>query len=145
MIYYKGVDKYMSYTIKQVSEMMNISISTIRYYDKEGLLPFLERSPSGYRIFKDSDISTLHVIECFKSTGMSIAEMKRFMAMVKRGDESLEERYQVFLKRKETVQKQIDELQKQMNTIEHKLWYYKTAIEAGTEAIHKKNHIKCDE
>ena len=135
----------MPYSIKQVSEMMNIPISTIRYYDKMGLLPFLEKSPAGYRIFKDDDITMLQIIECFKSTGMSIVEMQQFIEMVKRGDHSLNERYQLFLDRKAAVQKQIDDLQKQMNVIEHKLWYYQTAIEAGTEAIHKDSHIKCNE
>ncbi|MGN1183044.1 MAG: MerR family transcriptional regulator [Faecalibacillus sp.] len=135
----------MPYTIKQVSEMMNIPISTIRYYDKEGLLPFLEKKPSGYRVFKDSDITMLQVIECFKSTGMSINEMQKFIEMVKRGDESLEERYNLFLERKEVVQKQMDDLHKQMDVINHKLWYYKTAIEAGTESIHKENNTKCNE
>lgn len=44
------------YTIKEVSEIMKLPISTIRYYDKEGLLPFIERKASGYRIFTESDI-----------------------------------------------------------------------------------------
>ncbi|MGN0246710.1 MAG: MerR family transcriptional regulator [Lachnospiraceae bacterium] len=135
----------MPYTIKQVSEMMNIPISTIRYYDKEGLLPFLEKKPSGYRIFKDSDITMLQVIECFKSTGMSVAEMQQFIQMVKRGDESLEERYNLFCERKNIVQKQMENLQKQMDIIDHKLWYYETAIKAGTEAIHKEHNTKCNE
>lgn len=135
----------MPHSIKQVSEMMNIPISTIRYYDKMGLLPFLEKSPSGYRMFKDDDITMLQIIECFKSTGMSIVEMQQFIEMVKRGDDSLKERYDLFLDRKEIVQNQIDELQKQMDIINHKLWYYQTAIEAGTEAIHKENNIKCNE
>lgn len=135
----------MPHSIKQVSEMMNIPISTIRYYDKMGLLPFLEKSPSGYRMFKDDDITMLQIIECFKSTGMSIVEMQQFIEMVKRGDESLNERYQLFLDRKAAVQKQIDDLQKQMDVIEHKLWYYETAIEAGTEAIHKDHNTKCNE
>ena len=56
----------MSYTIKEVSKMMNLPASTIRYYDKEGLLPFLEKKPSGYRVFKDTDITMLQIIECFK-------------------------------------------------------------------------------
>ncbi len=135
----------MSYTIKQVSEKMNIPISTIRYYDKKGLLPFLEKAESGYRLFKDSDIQMLQVINCFKSTGMSIAEMQKFVEMVKRGDESLQERYDLFLERQKIVQKELDELEKQMQVIRHKLWYYKTAIEAGSENIHKQNNIKCNE
>lgn len=135
----------MSYTIKEVSKMMNLPASTIRYYDKEGLLPFLEKKPSGYRVFKDSDITMLKIIECFKSTGMSIVEMKQFIDMVKRGDESLQERYDLFLERKNILQQQMDALQKQMDVVDHKLWYYETAIEAGTESIHKNDNVKCNE
>ena len=124
----------MTYTIKQVSEMMSLPVSTIRYYDKMGLIPFLEKNESGYRIFKEQDISMLRIIECFKNTGMSISEMQQYVEMVKRGDESLEERYQLFVRRKEIV---LEEM-RQLETIEHKLWYYETAIKAGTEDIHKK-------
>ena len=132
----------MTYTIKQVSEMMSLPISTIRYYDKMGLIPFLEKNDSGYRIFKDDNIAMLRIIECFKRTGMSISEMQQFVEMVQRGDESLEERYELFKKRKEIVLEEMNELQKQLETIDHKLWYYETAIEAGTEAIHKTQN--CD-
>ena len=128
----------MTYTIKQVSEMMSLPVSTIRYYDKMGLIPFLEKNESGYRIFKEQDISMLRIIECFKNTGMSISEMQQYVEMVKRGDESLEERYQLFVRRKEIVLEEMRQLEKQLETIDHKLWYYKTAIEAGTEDIHKK-------
>ena len=128
----------MTYTIKQVSEMMSLPVSTIRYYDKMGLIPFLEKNESGYRIFKEQDISMLRIIECFKNTGMSISEMQPYVEMVKRGDESLEERYQLFVRRKEIVLEEMRQLEKQLETIEHKLWYYETAIKAGTEDIHKK-------
>ena len=128
----------MTYTIKQVSEMMSLPVSTIRYYDKMGLIPFLEKNESGYRIFKEKDISMLRIIECFKNTGMSISEMQQYVKMVKRGDESLEERYQLFVRRKEIVLEEMRQLEKQLETIDHKLWYYETAIKAGTEDIHKK-------
>ena len=128
----------MTYTIKQVSEMMSLPVSTIRYYDKMGLIPFLEKNESGYRIFKEKDISMLRIIECFKNTGMSISEMQQYVEMVKRGDESLEERYQLFVRRKEIVLEEMRQLEKQLETIDHKLWYYETAIKAGTEDIHKK-------
>ena len=126
------------YTIKEVSEKMNLPISTIRYYDKEGLLPFIERKPSGYRIFSDSDLQMLNVIECFKSTGMSIKNIKQFIEWV---NDSLQERYHLFVERKKVVEEQMAELQKQMDIIDYKLWYYQTAIEAGTEDIHKDKNI----
>jgi DNA-binding transcriptional MerR regulator len=128
----------MKYGIKEVSSMVQIPLSTIRYYDAEGLLPFLERKESGYRIFSDGDIALLQVIECFKSTGMSIKDIRRFVDLIKQGDETLQERYDMFAEQKKIIQKQMDDIQKQMDVVDHKLWYYRTALEAGTEAIHRK-------
>ena len=125
----------MDYTISDVSKIMHLPVSTIRYYDKEGLLPFLKRKDSGYRIFTDADIQMLQVIECFKSTGMPIKDIRRFVDLVKEGDSSLPERYQLFLERKKAVRLQMEQLQKQMEIIEHKCSYYRAAVEAGTEAI----------
>lgn len=90
----------MKYGIKEVSSMVQIPLSTIRYYDAEGLLPFLERKESGYRIFSDGDIALLQVIECFKSTGMSIKDIRRFVELIKQGDETLQERYDMFAEQK---------------------------------------------
>ena len=59
------------YTIGQVSEMFHLPISTLRYYDKEGLFPNMERS-SGIRRFSEIEIDTLYVIECLKKTGISV-------------------------------------------------------------------------
>ena len=134
----------MVYTIKEVSEMMDLPVSTIRYYDKEGLLPYIERKASGYRLFHESDIKMLQVIECFKRTGMPIKDIKQFIEYVKLGDASLEERYAMFKEREAAVKQQMVDLQKQMDLIQHKLWYYQTAIEAGTEAIHTENGTTCE-
>lgn len=65
----------MSYSISEVAEKLNLTVYTLRYYDKEGLMPFVERSSNGTRLFKDSDIDALKVIECLKSTGMPIKEI----------------------------------------------------------------------
>ena len=136
----------MKFTIREVSERMNLSISTIRYYDKEGLLPFIERKESGYRVFAESDITMLQVIECLKNTGMSIKDIKEFSDWVKEGDSSLIKRYEMFQERKKVVAEQMLELQKSLDLINNKCWYYKAAIEAGTEDIHRANNITwCDD
>ncbi|WP_243186973.1 hypothetical protein [Clostridium muellerianum] len=70
---------------------------------------------------------------------MSIKDIKRYMDLCQEGDSTLKERLEIFFERKEIVQKQMNELNKVMETINHKIWYYETAIEAGTEAIHKQN------
>jgi DNA-binding transcriptional MerR regulator len=127
----------MNYSIGEVSEKLNLPKSTIRYYDKEGLLPFVERKESGIRIFAESDISMLQVIECLKSTGLSIKDIKKFSEWCQKGDQSLQERYELFLESRKNVKEQMAELQKTLELIEHKCWYYETALEAGTESIHK--------
>nr|WP_256522619.1 MerR family transcriptional regulator [Halobacillus sp. A5] len=114
----------------------------MRYYDKEGLLPFVERTDSGRRLFKENDIEALKVIECLKSTGMPIKEIKSFIDWCGDGDATLQQRYNMFIERKATVEAQLAELNKTMEVIEHKCWYYKTALEAGTEDIHKDDKIE---
>lgn len=86
----------------------------------------------------ESDVNMLKIIECFKKTGMSISEIKQFVHWLKEGDSSLQQRYDLFKNRKEIVLNEMKNLEKQLELIDHKLWYYKTAIEAGTEEIHKK-------
>lgn len=128
----------MNYTIKQVSNMLNIPATTLRYYDKEGLLPYIERRGSGYRVFSESDIDMLRLIECLKATGMSIKDIKQFVDWTKLGDASLKERHDMFLERKRVVEEQMEALQKTMDLISYKCWYYETALEAGTEKVHEK-------
>ena len=65
------------YTIGQVSEMFDLPITTLRYYDKEGLLPFVARSSGGIRQFRESDIEWLRVIGCMKKAGMSIKDIRQ--------------------------------------------------------------------
>ena len=119
----------MNYTIKQVSNMLNIPATTLRYYDKEGLLPYIERRGSGYRIFSESDIDMLRLIECLKATGMSIKDIKQFVDWTKLGDASLKERHDMFLERKRVVEEQMEALQKTMDLISYKCWLsFKTII-----------------
>lgn len=126
------------YTIKEAAKKMNLPASTIRYYDKQGLLPFVERLESGYRSFSEADMGMLNMIECLKRTGMPIKEIKQFCQWVQQGDASLQQRYDMFQERRKVVQEQMEQLKKTMEVIEYKCWYYETALAAGTESIHKK-------
>ncbi len=128
----------MEYTIGEVAKVLNLSASTLRYYDKEGLMPFVERKASGIRVFKNDDIGALRIIECLKNTGMPIKEIKRFIDLTLVGDDSIDERLNIILKQRESVLQQIEELKGHLATLDHKKWYYETAKEAGTCDIHKK-------
>ena len=74
----------MTYTISETAKLLNVAPSTIRYYDKEGLLPFVERSNGGIRIFTEENFQWLYIIECLKKTGLSIKDIKRFIDMAMR-------------------------------------------------------------
>ncbi|WOZ40806.1 MerR family transcriptional regulator [Paenibacillus polymyxa] len=130
-----------TYSISEVAKELNLTAYALRYYDKEGLMPFVERTSSGTRLFKESDIDALKIIECLKSTGMPIKEIKNFIDWCSGGDSTLQQRYDMFMERKATVEAQMEEQRKTMEVIEHKCLYYKTALDAGTENIHKNNNI----
>ena len=82
----------MFYTIGEMAKKMGVAPSTLRYYDKEGLLPFVERSGGGIRMFKDEDIEWLSIIECLKKTGMPIKEIKQFIDWCIEGDSTIDKR-----------------------------------------------------
>jgi len=132
------------YSIKEVSQMLHLPASTIRYYDKEGLLPFVKRTEAGYRVFDDGDITMLKIIECLKLTDMPIKDIRQFTKWVQMGDASLQERRDMFSARREAVLQQMEKLQQTLKVIEYKYWYYQTALEAGTEEVHKTGQVHRD-
>ena len=123
----------MSYTIKQVSEMTGLPIPTLRYYDKEGLLPGLQRRESGYRVFTDDDLETIQIIECFKQSGLQIKEMKHFMELAARGDETLQECHDIYLGQVKRLEEKIAMLDEALAVSKTKLKLYEEALAAGTE------------
>ena len=126
-----------TYSIGEVAKELNLTVYTLRYYDKEGLMPFVERTDSGIRVFKESDLEALKIIECLKSTGMPIKEIKNFIEWCTEGDSTLQLRFDMFMERKANVEAQMEALKKTMEIIDHKCSYYRTALEVGTENIFK--------
>lgn len=121
------------YNIGEVAKMFDLSISTIRFYDKEGLLLDIERDPSGVRKFNGKTIEALRVIECLKKSGMQIKDIKQFMKWCDEGNDTLEIRKEMFLKRKEAVEAEIKALEKVLDMIKFKCWYYDVATQDGTD------------
>ena len=126
----------MIYTVGEIAKKLNVTASTLRYYDKEGLLPFVERSGGGMRMFKENDLSWLQIIECLKKTGMPIKDIKHFMDCCMEGDSKIDERLSIIKSQRDAVINQMEEMQKMLDMLNYKCWYYETAKEAGTCAIH---------
>ena len=121
----------MAYTIGEMSKMLNVSSSTIRYYDKEGLLPFVERTEGGIRVFKEKDYEFLKIIHCLKATGMQIKDIRKFILLVIQGDKTIDARLKLFQNQKNEVEKHIQQLEEALDTIKFKCWYYETAKVVG--------------
>ena len=119
------------YTIGQVSAMFNLPVSTLRYYDKEGFFPNLERK-GNIRYFSDNELEALRIIECLKKSGLEIKDIKQFFIWVSEGSSSYEKRKELFETRKSAVETEIQALQKTLSLLKFKCWYYETAKEAGT-------------
>lgn len=122
----------MSYTIGEVAKLTGLSISTLRYYEKEGLLLGVKRH-SGIREFEDKDLNALSLIECLKTSGLQLDEIKEYMDLAKEGDSSLSLRQQIILKSERRLLTQMDALKHSLDMISYKKWYYSTAIMAGSE------------
>lgn len=134
----------MIYTVGEAAKQINVAASTLRYYDKEGLLPFLERSGSGMRMFKDEDLSWLRTIDCLKKTGMPIKDIKNFIDYCVEGDSRIDERLSIIKAQRDSVIAQMKEMQEMLEMLNFKCWYYETAKESGTCSIHDSNNERLD-
>jgi DNA-binding transcriptional MerR regulator len=114
----------MNFTIQEVASKFNLSAHTIRFYDKEGLLPFITRSSSGNRVFTERDLDWLALICCLKDTGMPIKEIKQYSDWCRKGSETIPVRKELLSEHRQEVTRQIDELKKNLELIDAKIAFY---------------------
>ena len=120
------------YTIGQVSEMFGLPISTLRYYDKQGLFPNMERI-SGIRKFSDNELEALRVIECLKKSGLEIKDIKQFMDWCVEGSSTYPQRKALFEKQRERLEAELIHMNKVLDMLKFKCWYYEQATRDGSE------------
>ena len=121
------------YSIGEISKMFQLPISTLRYYDKEGLFPHLKRV-NGVRQFSEIEIETLRVIDCLKRSGLEIKDIKEYIALCSLGNVTLKQRKAIFEKQKEEVLQEMEKLQKVLSMLNYECWYYDQAIAKNDEA-----------
>ena len=118
----------MGISIGKAAERAGLSVHTLRYYEKEGLLPFVDRTPSGTRCFKESDFEWLAMIHCIKNTGMTIRDIHEFVGWSMEGDSTLQKRLDMFLAQKKEIESRIEEFQHYLDKIAYKIEYYENAV-----------------
>lgn len=118
----------MGYTIAKVSEITGLSVHTLRYYEKEGLLPHINRDVNGNREFSDNDLKVLQTIKCLKNSGMSLKNLRRFIELYSKGEETLEERLEIMKEHKLVIEEKMKELNGYMDYVDYKIDYFEDAI-----------------
>ena len=113
----------MAYTISQIAQRFGVEPHTLRFYEKEGIL-HPQRTPSGIRTYSEEDVVQMEVAMCLKSTGMPLKEIKRYFDLVAQGDDTLDQRLEIFTSHREHVLEEIDTLQKYLCKIERKIQWY---------------------
>ncbi|GMK39737.1 transcriptional regulator [Paenibacillus sp. CCS19] len=111
-------------TIKDVTEMTGISAPTLRYYEKEGLLPYVKRNENGKRLYDEEDLSWISFVTALRATGMPIAQIQKYVYLFKEGDSTIAERKMMMLHHKKDIEKSIKELYFNLDKINYKLALY---------------------
>ncbi|WP_048000563.1 MerR family transcriptional regulator [Lactiplantibacillus herbarum] len=114
----------MTYTIKEVATKVGLTAYTLRFYDKQGLLPFVGRDQSGYRDFTEGDLHLLHTIICLKNTGMPISHIRQYIDYVMQGPQSIEQRRQLLNTHREAILAQQVKIMANLKEIDFKLDMY---------------------
>ena len=122
----------MYYSIGQVAAKTGLTVHTLRYYEKEGLLPFVRKSSSGLRMFSDNDLAWLSIIECLKETGMPLKGIKQYIDWFREGDATLPQRLEMFKQQQVKVLAQIEQFQKYLQKIDYKVKLYEEAVKQGS-------------
>lgn len=129
------------FTVKEASEIMGISPHSLRFYDKEGLLPTLSRTESRRRMFSYEDLEWVYNVQCWRATGMPLAEIKRYIELLREGEETIEERYRMILKQREKAIEEVKAAKERVKMLEHKVNWYE-ALMKGADASKWRPNIR---
>lgn len=122
------------YTVKDIAEMLGLSKHAVRYYDNEELIPYASRSGSNIRLFSDYDIQWFKTVNCLRYSGLSILQIKDYIKMCLRGDETIFERAKIIFQQEKVLEEKAKEINAQLEMIKYKKAYYeKLLLEKGID------------
>ena len=120
------------YSMKEACTLTNMNYENLKFYCNEGLVPNVKRDRRNYRVFDEHDIKWIQSLNCLKSCGMSIAEMKQYLALCMEGEGTIPERKVILAEKKETLLQSITELQKAVEYIDWKQRFYDDVLSGKT-------------
>ncbi|MGX7205504.1 MerR family transcriptional regulator [Enterococcus pingfangensis] len=114
----------MTYTINEMAAKFGLSAHTIRYYDKEGLLPFVRRNKAGNRQFDEVDVDWIRLVCCLKNTGMALKDIKVYSDLARKGSDTGFARQEMLRQHRKNVLRQIEQFQQDLKLIDTKIDFY---------------------
>lgn len=120
------------YSMKEACSLTNMTYENLKFYCNEGLVPNVKRDRRNYRVFDEHDIKWIQSLNCLKSCGMSIAEMKQYLALCMEGEGTIPERKVILAEKKETLLQSITKLQKAVAYIDWKQRFYDDVLSGKT-------------
>lgn len=115
-------------TISEVSKRCNISPDTLRYYEKEGLIPYVNRTEGGMRNYTEEDCARIGFVKCMRSAGLSIEVLQKYFELFKRGKSTLKARRELLATERKALQERFVELQDTLKRLDYKISVYDQAI-----------------
>lgn len=116
-------------TIQQVAEITGLSVHTLRYYERIGLIHPINRADNSHRRYSQDDIGWIEFLNKLRATGMPIQQMQRYAELQRQGDASLPERIQMLRELKEDAEAHISEIQEHLKLIYYKIDFYQTIVD----------------
>lgn len=118
----------MEYLIKGASKKLNISIYTLRYYDKEGLTPFVKKDENGVRKYTDEDLEWIRMLINLRDIDMPISNIKEYIELYLKGDETIEQRRDLMCRYREYIKKKVEDTISSLEMATEKLRNYDSAV-----------------
>lgn len=121
------------YSMKETCEKTGLTYDALKFYCNEGLIPNVKRNKSNYRVFNDNDINWIKSLSCLKNCGMSILEMKEYLALCLKGQSSIPERQKVLDIKLQELEEKKQEIQDSINFVKWKQNFYKDVLSGKTK------------
>lgn len=123
----------MSYSMKEACTLTGMSYENLKFYCNEGLVPNVKRNSRNYRIFSEHDIKWIQGLNCLRGCGMTIAEMKEYLALCLEGESSIPARKEILSHKKEALLQSIEDIQKSIDYIDWKQNFYDDVLSGKTK------------
>lgn len=121
------------YTLMQVCRELDLTYQTLKFYCNEGLVPNVKRAANNYRVFDEHDVNWIRSLACLKRCGMSIQEMKEYLALCLQGQSTIPRRMELLESYKRSLHARMAELQDSLDFIAWKENFYREVLEGRTE------------